>query len=282
MHTRYTPLMSTTEPFRIMARRSGAQRSIKPTKVSILVETIVSPSSARPRFAFICVTAVVGALLFSAPSFATFMVLSGNNPDPTEENILFGDDLVGMTIQGTTNQSNRVVEFESPSQFLSSKSSGAARIEARESDDIDSEQVAINDSITVSLANPGLSFGDLIFNAFNGGQLGDGGTLTIVVSGFESNGDPVSTTFTEDSDGDPLTLGNGAKFFTVVASDGQRITSVTISPDAESSYADLRQIRISGIIPEPASWLLLGVGGMMFAARRWRTSACGSQSTCGK
>jgi hypothetical protein len=214
--------------------------------------------------------AVGGALLSSAPCFATFIVLSGNNPEPNEENILLNDDSVGMVLQGTTNQSNTVVEFESPSQFLASPAMGQARIEARESSDIDSDQVAIDDSITVSLASPGLSFGDLIFNAFIGGGLGDGGPLTIVVNGFDSSGDPVSTTFTEDSDGDPLALGNGANFFTVVAVDGQHITSVEISPDAGSSYADLRQIRISNIIPEPSSWLLLVFGSMVCAARRRR------------
>ncbi len=214
------------------------------------------------------VMAVCGALLNSAPCLATFMVLSGNNPESSEENILFGDNLVGATIQATTNQSDTVVEFESPGQFLAS-SSGQG-IEARHSNDINSDQVAINDSIVVSLVNPGLSFGDLIFNAFMGGPLGDGGTLTIVVNGFESNGDPVSTTFAQDSDGDPLTLGNGANFYTVVASDGQRITSVDVSPTSGSSYAELRQIRISSINPEPCSWLLFCLGGMMFAARRWR------------
>jgi hypothetical protein len=198
------------------------------------------------------------------------MVLSGNNPQPDEENVLLGDDTVGMTIVGTTNQTGTVVEFESPSQFLASPSSGQARIEARASNNIGSSQVAINDSIIVSLANPGLSFGDLIFNSFIGGGLGAGGPLTIVVNGFESDGDPVSTTFTQDSDGDPLTLGNGSNFYTVIASDGQRITSVDISPDVGSSYADLRQVRISNIIPEPASWLLVGLGWMVLAAARRR------------
>jgi hypothetical protein len=214
--------------------------------------------------------AIGGVLLSSAPCFATFMVLSGNNPDPSQELVLFSDNSVGMTIQGTTNKSNTVVEFESPSQFLASQSMGQARIEARESSDINSNQVAIDDSIIVSLANPGLSFGDLIFNAFIGGGLGDAGTLTIVVNGFDSNGDPVNTTFTQDSDGDPLTLGMGANFYTVVASDGQRITSVEISPDGGSSYADLRQIRISHLIPEPSTWLLFILGSMACAAKRWR------------
>jgi hypothetical protein len=239
-----------------------------------LLRTISKPVVAAPRracqrFALIYLLTVGGALLTSPPCFAAFMVISGNQPEPNEENVQFDGESVGLTVEGTTNQSDRVVEFESPSQFLAPRSSGN-RLEARESTDVDSDQLAIDDSIIVSLANSGLAFGDLIFNAFNGGSLGDGGTLTIVVNGFESNGDPVSTTFTEDSDGDPLTIDNGGNFFTVVAADGQRITSVEISPDDDTSYADLRQIRISNIIPEPSTYLLFVLGSMMCATSRWR------------
>src|SRR5262245_22923817 len=208
------------------------------------------------------------ALLGSMPTYATFIVLRGNNPEPDEENIQFTPDAVGMTVQGTTNQTNSVVQFTSPTQFLANPASGQARIEARQSNNILSPQVAIDDSIIVSLPNPALSFGDLIFNASIGQGVGDGGTLTVVVNGFESNGDPVSTTFTTDENGNPLNLGNGSNFYTVLASDGQRITSVDISPNANSSYGDLRQIRISQIIPEPASALLFVIGSLVIATRR--------------
>jgi PEP-CTERM motif len=143
-------------------------------------------------------------------------------------------------------------------------------IEAREQNDIGSAQVAIDDSITVSLANPGLSFGDLIFNLFNGGPLGAGGPFTIVVNGFDTNDDPVSTTFTQDSDNNPLSIGNGGNFYTIFAIDGQHITSVEISPNFGTSYAELRQIRVSGIVPEPASAMLIAMGVVTFIARRRR------------
>jgi hypothetical protein len=233
------------------------------------------------RLALLGGLAIGGCLLCSTSSFATFMVLSGNNPGPNEESVQFDDDSVAMTIQGITDPSNRAVEFESPTQFLAPHQSGQ-RIEAREESDIDSEQVAINDSIIVSLENPDLSFADLIFNASVTGQIGDGGTLTITVNGFESNGDPVSSSFTQDSEGNPLTLDNGSNFFTIVASDGQRITSVDINPDTDSNYTDLRQIRISQIIPEPASCVILGLGGMIYVLADLRRTRCGRRNYFGR
>lgn len=226
--------------------------------------------NARFGFFHIGVLAISSALMSAGPTSATFMVLSGNNPGPNQENVQFDVDAVGTMVQGITNQLASAVDFTSSSQFLATPSSGQARVEAREGNDINSNQIAIDDSITVSLPNAGVSFGDLIFNAFIGGGLGSGGSLTIVVSGVDSNNLPVSTTFTQDSDGDPLMLGNGQNFFTVLASDGQRITSVEISPDANSSYADLRQIRISNVIPEPASCLIGGLGLLIFVAKRRR------------
>src|SRR5262245_26036775 len=117
----------------------------------------------------------IGLLLFgSLPSYASFMVFSVNIPEPDEENIQFSPDAVGMTVQGTTNQTASVVKFTSPTQFLATPASGQARIEARQANNIGSAQVAIDDPITVSLPNPALSFGDLIFNASIGQGIGEG------------------------------------------------------------------------------------------------------------
>jgi hypothetical protein len=194
---------------------------------------------------------------------------SGGGADT--QNVATTGDTVGLTLLGATNQTNTLVEFESPSQFLAAVTSGAGQIEAREEEEFNSAQVAINDPIVISLQNAGLTFGELSFNLFNGGPLGDGGTVTIFVSGFEANGDPVSTVFTTDSEGDPLEIGNGANFYTVTAFDGQRITSVEISPVDDTNYAELRQIRISNIVPEPSSLLLVCVGALSFNSRRRRS-----------
>ena len=215
------------------------------------------------RLGVVCVTLTV-----VQPCVAAFVVLDGNVPEPGEENILLGGNTVGSLIMGTTNQSGATVLFQSPSQFLLVPASGQARIEALVSNDINSGQLAIDDSITVSLASSNLSFGDLIFNSFIGGGLGAGGSLTVVVNGFDSNNGPLSQTFTLDDDGDPLSLGNGSNFYTVLASGGDRMTSVEISPNIGSTYADLRQIRISQIAPEPGSMVLMLLGFVFVLTRR--------------
>ena len=194
---------------------------------------------------------------------ADFMLVSGNNPQD-DENVLLGGDLVGLQITGSTNETGTVVLFESASQFLASPSSGQARIEARDTEDIAATQEAIDDALTISLQDPLLAFQSLIFNAFIGGGVGDGGALSFTVEGFDAANNPVSETF------GPEEIGNGENFFTVLASDGQLIQSVTISPGDDSSYADLRQVRIGGIIPEPSTVLLLLVGAPVLA---WRLSA---------
>jgi hypothetical protein len=112
------------------------------------------------------------------------------------------------------------------------------------------------------LPNSNLRFEDLIFNAAVVGNLGNGGSLTLDVVGVNPDNTPASATFTVDGNNNPLTVGNGSNFFTVLATGGMLMTSVEIRANAGTSYADLRQIRISGVVPEPASAALL----MLFAA----------------
>jgi hypothetical protein len=211
---------------------------------------------------------VVAIILVASPSFAAFVVLDGNNPEPDEENVLLQNDDVGTTISGNTNQSNATVTFTSASQFLAAPSGGQARVEGRSADDINSSQVAIDDSITVELANPGFSFRDLIFNAAIVGGLGADGFLTIDVMGTNADGTPASATITMDENGDPLEIMNGSNFYTVLATDGMLMNSVEIGL-VSGEYADLRQIRISGVIPEPSTVALailacLGMVGLVY------------------
>ncbi|MFO0891036.1 MAG: PEP-CTERM sorting domain-containing protein [Isosphaeraceae bacterium] len=228
----------------------------------------------RKHLAYPLLAAAVFLGLSLTPARAGFIVLSGNNPEPDEQNVLLNNDQVGLTISGTTNQSGDVVNFTSPSQFLVAPSNGQARVEARESDDIDSDQVAIDAAITVAFASPSIFFRDLIFNAFIGGGIGEDGTLEITLNGLDADGNVVSETFTTDSDDNPLTLANGSNFYTVLATDGWLLTSVEITP-TQGSYADLRQIRISGVgaIPEPSSIVLsaIGLAGVGIVAVRRRS-----------
>ena len=208
------------------------------------------------------VVAVAFASFIASPGYASFIVFDGNNPEPDEQNVQLNNDSIGMTISGATNQSGTVVTFTSPSQFLAAPSNGQARVEARELNDIDSDQIAIDDSITVALADSALRFRDLIFNAAIVGGLGSDGSITIAILGVNADNTPTGATITLDDDGNPLSIGNGSNFYTVLATDGMLMTSVEIKTNAGTSYADLRQIRISGVIPEPASAVMI----MFFAA----------------
>ena len=185
----------------------------------------------------------------AANARADFSLVAGNVPQP-DENVLLGGNLVGMQIIGSTNQTASAVLFESSSQFLADPSSGQARIEAREAADINAAQVAIDGDIAISLADPSLAFQSLVLNTFIGGGLGAGGDLSFTVFGLDAGGSPISETF------GPETIGNGSNFFTLTATAGQLMKSVTINPGANASYADLRQVRIGGIVPEPSSVVL--------------------------
>ena len=214
-----------------------------------------------------CVIFAVVLLLGASQVRASFIVYSGNVPQTGDQNVLINNDAVGTTIQGSLNQSGALVDFTSPSQFLAGPANGQARVEARVANDINSAAVDINDSITVSLGGGG-KFATLIFNA-NFGT----GSLTLMINGLNSDNTPASATISLDDDNDPLALGNGSNYFTVVASGGMAMTSVEIQTNANTSYKDLRQVRI-GEVPEPQSLLLAaaaavaGLAGLRFRVRR--------------
>jgi len=181
-------------------------------------------------------------LLVSARSAQASIVFQlGNNPQPNEENVLFGSQQTGNPVFGTTNQTNSTVQFSSTTDTLHTPSSGQARVEAVDG--------SLN-NITVS--TPGKVFNDIIFNPFQGS-----GTATVSVVANEPGGGQQTFTFS-------YALGNGQNFLTIFATGGETIESATI--DAPGGFTDLRQPRISGVgvtaVPEPASMILFGMGAV--------------------
>jgi len=181
-------------------------------------------------------------LLVSARSAQASIVFQlGNNPQPNEENVLFGSQQTGNPVFGTTNQTSSTVQFSSTTDTLHTPSSGQARVEAVDG--------SLN-NITVS--TPGKVFNDIIFNPFQGS-----GTATVSVVANEPGGGQQTFTFS-------YALGNGQNFLTIFATGGETIESATI--DAPGGFTDLRQPRISGVgvtaVPEPASMILFGMGAV--------------------
>jgi hypothetical protein len=195
---------------------------------------------------------LLGVGLVPAAAHATIVFTAGNVPQqPSEENVLYGNNQTGTTVTGVTNQSNTTVNFSSSTDTLVTTAAGQANLTAQTG--------LIND---VRITVPGHTFGDLIINPFlgTGNPPPTGATVSVVTN---------DGTFTDN-----ITLGNGNNFLTITTAGGETISSVDIA--SSGGFADLRQVRISEIavaaVPEPATLSLIGLGliGAAFLGRRRR------------
>jgi hypothetical protein len=183
---------------------------------------------------------------------ATVIFTPGNNPSG-EENILFGSQQTGTIINGTTNQTDKAVQFTS-TQSLTTGGQGQAFLEAT------SPATTITAPVTFSV--PGFGFTDYIFNPAVTGPNAEGGPATVTAVANDG-------TFM-----DSITLGNGNNFLTITTAGGEFLTSVTITPAAGSDYAQYQQPRVSGadtpLVPEPGTLALLVSGLVSFGIIRRR------------
>ncbi|MGI8895718.1 MAG: PEP-CTERM sorting domain-containing protein [Casimicrobiaceae bacterium] len=242
-----------TSLFRIQATRIAETACINPHFWSVM-------KSLKELFS---IGAATLALCLGSAAQADIVFTIGNNPQKgEEENILFQEPGTingpALTVTGITNQSGLTVFFTGTENLIT-EASGQARIEAQD---------GLFTTVTIGVV--GGTFGDFILNPNIFNQTGTPETGTITVTVNQVVGVDQIFTFPASSAGE--------NFFTVVAINGQRIESLTVSSDSPLLFEDLRQARISspflcppgstdplcggipgGIVPEPGVLSLFGL-----------------------
>jgi hypothetical protein len=176
-------------------------------------------------------------------ALATITITLKNSPQTGEQNILFGSSQTGTTIDG----SNLPVVFTSstsPQETLLTGSSGQAQITNNSGGNL----------LGIDVTAPGYTFTDFIVDL----NSADNSTIDITV--VASDG-----TFT-----DSFTGKHGSNFITIVASDGETISSIDYT-SSDTGWTTFKQPRISGLaVPEPSTWamMFLGLAGLAFAGYR--------------
>jgi hypothetical protein len=213
------------------------------------------------------------ALAVAGTADANIIFTPGNNPQPNEDNILFEDpgtiDGPATTITGHVNQSvpSQFVSFTSD-ENLQPTAGGQADVEAVDGD---------FQNLTIALM--GGTFGDFILNPAIFGQ-GNSVNGNMVVTVSQVSGPDAVYDFNVGSAGN--------NFLTIVAQDGQRMTSINLSTTVSGlQITRLAQPRIStptqcpsgstdplcGPLqqtPEPGTLGLIGLGLAGLAALRRR------------
>ena len=160
------------------------------------------------------------------------------------ENLLFnGNGLIatGVTVEGITNQTNRVFEImsnDNPLETLTTPAQGQARVTSMD---------GALASVMLAPKLVGVLFDQLEFNVNVINRLSGAFSLTVV---DQFNNVHVDTF-------NPNTIAQGQNFFSVEGTNGTKFKKATLTASGQI-LEDIRQIRVGGVVPEPGSFAAMG------------------------